>query len=86
MPEIARFYGIEIRMYPNDHNPPPFHAIYGEYEATFVISPFGLAEGALPPRCAALVCEWALQHETALQASWRELRNGRQPSKIAPLA
>ena len=30
MPEISRFYGIVIRMYHNDHNPPHFHAIYGD--------------------------------------------------------
>ena len=30
MPVIARFYGIVIKMYFNDHMPPHFHAIYGE--------------------------------------------------------
>ncbi len=30
MPEIARFYGIVIKMFFEDHNPPHFHAIYGE--------------------------------------------------------
>ena len=85
MPEIARFYGIEIRMYPNDHNPPHFHAIYGDDEATFIISPFGLDEGWLPPRCSALVCEWAMKNETALLQSWNEIRIGRKPAKIAPL-
>ncbi len=29
MPELSRFYGIVIRMYFGDHNPPPFHAYYG---------------------------------------------------------
>ncbi len=29
MPELSRFYGIVIRMYYNDHNPPHFHAEYG---------------------------------------------------------
>ena len=33
MPEISRFYGIIIRMYPGDHPPPHFHAVYGEHEA-----------------------------------------------------
>ena len=31
MPEISRFYGIVITMYWNDHNPPHFHARYGEW-------------------------------------------------------
>ena len=30
MPEISRFYGIIITMYYDDHNPPHFHARYGE--------------------------------------------------------
>jgi len=28
MPEVSRFFGISIRMYFDDHNPPHFHAIY----------------------------------------------------------
>jgi hypothetical protein len=31
MPEICRFLGIVIAMYYNDHEPPHFHAYYGEY-------------------------------------------------------
>jgi len=26
MPEISRFYGIVIKMFHNDHEPPHFHA------------------------------------------------------------
>ena len=33
MPEISRFFGIVIRMYCFDHDPPHFHAKYGESEA-----------------------------------------------------
>ena len=28
MPEVSRFFGIMIRMYFDEHNPPHFHAIY----------------------------------------------------------
>lgn len=35
MPTISMFYGIVIRMYYDDHNPPHFHAFFGEYEAIF---------------------------------------------------
>ena len=27
MPSISRFFGIVIYMYPDDHNPPHFHAL-----------------------------------------------------------
>ncbi len=33
MPEVSRFYGIVIALYYNEHNPPHFHAKYGEYKA-----------------------------------------------------
>jgi len=33
MPTISEFFGILIRMYYDDHNPPHFHVFYGEYEA-----------------------------------------------------
>lgn len=35
MPTLSMFFGILIRMYYDDHNPPHFHAIYNDYEATF---------------------------------------------------
>ena len=30
MPEISRFFGIVIKMFYDDHNPPHFHAEYGD--------------------------------------------------------
>jgi len=30
MPEVSRFFGIVIRFFFNDHDPPHFHAVYGE--------------------------------------------------------
>jgi len=34
MPEISRFLGIAVAIYPRDHPPPHFHAVYGEYQIT----------------------------------------------------
>jgi hypothetical protein len=42
MPEISRFFGIIISMYYEDHNPPHFHAMYGEFKATIKINDFAL--------------------------------------------
>jgi len=33
MPQISIFFGIIIRMYFDDHNPPHFHASYAENQA-----------------------------------------------------
>jgi len=38
MPEISRFYGIIIALYYNEHNPPHFHAKYGEFKAEIDIT------------------------------------------------
>jgi len=37
MPEICRFFGIVIAVFYNEHNPPLFHARYGEYKAAIDI-------------------------------------------------
>ncbi len=51
MPEITRFYGIIIKIFlTREHNPPHFHAVYGEYNGTFEISTLKMIEGDLPPK------------------------------------
>ena len=45
MPVITRFFGIVIKMYPTDHTPPPFHAIYGEYVGVIDIKTLKILEG-----------------------------------------
>jgi hypothetical protein len=57
MPELCRFYGIIIRMYPTDHPPPHFHAEYGEYEALIDIGDCEIIAGSLPSRAFKLVKE-----------------------------
>ncbi len=50
MPEVARFYGIIIKIFFGDHPPPHFHAVYGEYNALTGIESLGIIEGDLPNR------------------------------------
>ena len=40
MPEIARFYGIVIKMFfkPKEHEPSHIHALYGEYMGEFNVA------------------------------------------------
>ncbi len=49
MPEISRFYGIVIMMFYNDHNPPHFHANYGEYKVVISIDE-EVVDGYMPKR------------------------------------
>ena len=47
MPTISMFYGIIIRMYYDDHNPPHFHAYYGNNKAMFDFNS-NLIQGTFP--------------------------------------
>jgi hypothetical protein len=49
-------------MYYNDHNPPHFHAKYGDFQALIGIENFALLEGNLPAKSLGLVIEWAALH------------------------
>ena len=83
MPEIARFYGIIIKMFfmASEHNPPHFHAIYGEYFGEFDIQTIRMLEGDLPPRAVSIVCEWAELHQSELLEMW----NTQKITKLPPL-
>lgn len=71
MPEIARFYGIIIKIFlTREHNPPHFHAVYGEYNGTFEIATLNMIEGDLPPKAQALVKEWANQYIKDIMQMW----------------
>jgi hypothetical protein len=71
MPVIASFYGIIIKMYFNDHLPPHFHAIYGEYNALFDLNTLEMLEGDLPNRARKLTVEWATQYQAELIEIWK---------------
>jgi len=85
MPVISRFYGILIKMFFDDHNPPHFHAEYGGYKATIKIRDFTLTKGYLPPRALGLVIEWAALHQDELLNDWEIAKNNRSPINIEPL-
>jgi len=70
MPEIARFYGIVIKVFFGDHPPPHFHAIYGEFLALIDIESLNIIEGDLPNRAQKLVLEWAALYQQDLLQMW----------------
>lgn len=83
MPVISSFYGIIIKMYfaQSEHNPPHFHAYYGNDAATFDIRTLNMIDGKLPPKARLLVMEWAVMHQSQLMEIW-ETQNFK---KIEPL-
>ena len=88
MPELARFYGILIRMYAElgaPHHLPHFHAYYQGQQAVFGIDPVMMIEGDFPLRQRRLVEAWAEIHQLALLNDWSLLQQGLPPVKIEPL-
>lgn len=85
MPRVSAFYGIVIAMYYNDHLPPHFHALYGEYEAEVRIDTLEVLKGRLPRRATSLVLEWASLHRGELAAMWERARRHEQLGVIEPL-
>lgn len=82
MPVITRFYGILIKIFfVREHNPPHFHAIYGEYNGTFDITTLEMLEGDLPIKAQKLVVEWASQYQDKLMSMW----NTKKLEKLPPL-
>jgi len=85
MPEICRFYGIIIAMYYNEHNPPHFHAKYGEFGAEIEIRTLQVFKGELPKRAKNLVMEWADEHRSELEQDWELARQMQELKDIEPL-
>lgn len=85
MPEVCRFYGIIIALYYNEHNPPHFHAKYGEFQAEIDIRTLQILNGELPKRAKTLVLEWADEHREELMLDWELARQQATLKAIEPL-
>lgn len=81
MPTISMFYGISIKMFSSDHNPPHIHAVYSGAVGLLDIQTLTFIEGDLPKRARKLVIEWASLHQNALMEMW----NSKQLSSLPPL-
>jgi Domain of unknown function (DUF4160) len=72
-------------MFYDDHNPPHFHAVYGESAALIDIENLSVFAGRLPPRALGLVIEWATLHQQELLADWDGAKRQQALQRIAPL-
>lgn len=71
-------------MYWNDHNPPHFHAQYGEHEA--IINLDGLVmEGKIPRRALSMALEWLSLHRDELLENWIRCKERKPLLNIDPL-
>ncbi len=72
-------------MFHREHEPPHFHASYGEFEALIGIDSIKVVGGHLPARVRNLVFEWAALHQAELVANWQRARRRETIEHIAPL-
>ena len=85
MPEISRFFGIIVRMFFSEHNPPHVHAEYQDSKAVFDLSG-NITHGGLKSRTAVrLVREWIDLHVDELREDWELAQAGKELKKIVPL-
>jgi hypothetical protein len=84
MPELSNFYGINITMLFDDHNPPHFHVKYGEFRAVITIKD-GTVKGSLPRRALNLVFDWLDLHRQELLDDRHRIENRQELLKIEPL-
>jgi hypothetical protein len=85
VPTISYFYGIYIRLYPNEHNPPHFHVKYNEFEASIDIKTGEIKDGKIPPKARALTEEWRLIHKKELIEAWDLMLKYEKVKKIPGL-
>lgn len=88
MPELARFYGVVIRMFAEvgeRHHRPHFHVVSANGEAVFAIDDLETLAGALPARERRLVEAWGELHRSELLENWTRLQAGGRVASIEPL-
>lgn len=85
MPVISAFFGIIIRMYYQDHEPPHFHAEHQGQQATFDFTGTVLAGQLHSKTARRLVRDWAALHQAELESNWQRARLGKPLERIAPL-
>ncbi len=85
MPEISRFFGIIIRMFYDEHNPPHFHVEYSGHKAVFDFDG-NVIKGTLTSKTATkLVREWVDLHVLELEEDWKLATENKAMNKIEPL-
>jgi hypothetical protein len=73
---VTTIDGVEIRIWPNDHDPPHFHVRCAHAEACYRIDTCERLRGQLSPREERIVRYWHSQRREDLLAIWKETRPG----------
>lgn len=73
-PTIAYFFGIAVRMFFNDYDPPQFHVRYQGFRARVRIADGEVIDGRLPPTVARVLKEWTALRRDAPMRNWQAAR------------
>lgn len=85
MPVISRFWGIVIRMFYDDHNPPHIHVEHQGNKALFDFKG-NMIKGDLKSGTAQkLVRKWIALRKTELEEDWKLAMEGNAVKAIDPL-
>ena len=68
----------------NDHDPPHFHARYGDQETVVEILT-GTVRGYMSKRALRMLFEWSESHQQELIENWNLARERKPLQEIAPL-
>lgn len=85
MPTISVFFGIVIKMFFDDHNPPHLHAEHQGEKAVFDFRGNILAGDISSRTAVRLIREWIDLHQFELIQNWNNMQQGRAFEKIPPL-
>jgi hypothetical protein len=82
MPTIARFEGVKIQVFAQEHPPSHFHAVFAEYRVQIEIDSLRVLKGRLPPAKLATVISWAETRREPLHRAWNAVLAKQKPEKI----
>ena len=85
MPYVSFFFGIIIRMFHREHNPPHFHAEYQGQTGIFDFDGKMLEGNMKSKRAIKLIREWARLRKDELILNWERASKKEEILKIAPL-
>lgn len=85
MPIISVFFGIVIRMFYQEHEPPHFHAEYQGQQGRFTLDGELLVGSVQSGTALRLIHEWAALHGRELESNWEKMKAGRPLDRIPPL-
>jgi hypothetical protein len=85
MPVIAVFFGIIIRMFYREHDPPHFHAEHQGQHGKFDFNGDMIVGNIRSKTALKLIRDWARLHRPELQANWAKMKARKPLDRIAPL-